>query len=181
MSDSARIHNLEALKDARHALAEFREQVSASLASVDADIQKVAQWLKVERPTHWKLELRRRQEEVQKARAEIMRKRTVAAPEPAGVSLEERRLERSRLRLEEAKRKLDKVRRWVPVWEREAMLYKSSTRSLTQALHADIPRAMAALAKMMESLEQYADVPPPQEPLPEDPLPERGPEQERPQ
>jgi hypothetical protein len=61
------------------------------------------------------------------------------------------------------------------------MLYKSSTRSLTQALHADIPRAMAALAKMMESLEQYADVPPPQEPLPEDPLPERGPEQERPQ
>jgi hypothetical protein len=170
MADSARIHDFEALKEARAALADFAEQVSTALASVDADIERVAHWLKVDRPTYWKLEARRREEEIERAKGEIMRKRIIAAPDPASVSLEERRLARAKARVEEARRKLDKVRRWMPVWEREAMLYKTSTRSLTEALHADIPRALAILSRMMETLDHYAALAPPAgdpEPAPE--------------
>jgi hypothetical protein len=161
MADSARIHDVEALKRARAALADFADQVGAALASVDSDIQRVSQWLNVERPTHWKLEVRRRMESVERGKAEIMRKKIIAAPEPASVVLEERRLERARQRVENAQRRLDSVRRWAPVWEREAMMYKGSSRALTEALHADIPRGLAILSRMMESLEAYAAVAPP--------------------
>jgi CBS-domain-containing membrane protein len=169
MGKSARIHNFDALKDARAALATFAQEVGASLASVDADIQRVSQWLSVDRTTHWKLELRRRQEAMQRIKAEIMRKRIVASPDPASVSLEERRLDRARERLEEARRKIEKVQRWVPVWQREAMLYKSSTRSLSDALHGDIPRALAVLAGMMQTLDEYTGLAP--EPAEQQPHP----------
>jgi hypothetical protein len=161
MADSARIHDVEALKRARAALADFAEATGMALASVDSDIQRITQWLNVDRPTHWKLEMRRRSEEVERGKAEIMRKKIIAAPEPASIVLEERRLERAQRRMEDARRRLESVRRWAPVWEREAMMYKGSTRGLSEALHADIPRGLAILSRMMESLEAYAAIAPP--------------------
>jgi hypothetical protein len=161
MADSARVHDSEALKLARSALSQFAEQVSGALASVDADIERVSQWLRVDRQTHWKLEVRRRVEAVERGKAEIMRKRIIAAPDPASVALEERQLDRARQRLDDARLKLDRVQRWVPTWEREAMLYKTSTRQLSEYLNADVPRALAILSRMMESLEAYTAVAPP--------------------
>lgn len=165
MTESARIYDIEALKAARAALAVFAEEASAALASVDADIQRVSQWLNSDRPNHWKMELRHRQNKVESIKGEIMRKRIIAAPDPASVVLEERRLQRAAERVEEARRRLECTKRWAPVWDREAMMYKGSTRSLTEALHSDIPRGMAILARMMETMEEYESiVPPPGEP-----------------
>lgn len=171
MGESARIHDVESLKAARHALAEFAESAAAALATIDVEVQRISHWLNVERPTHWKLELRRREEAVERGKAEIMRKRIIAAPDPASVVLEERRLDRARERLEEARRRMEHVRRWAPIWDREAMLYKGSTRGLAVTLQADIPRALAVLGAMMESLEGYADVAPPPSP-PDVPAPD---------
>lgn len=161
MGESARIHDVETLKLARAALSQFGEEIRTSLASIDSDIQRMSQWLSADRPNHWKLEIRHRETKLERIKAEIMRKRIVAAPEPASTVLEERQADRIHLRIEEARRRLAATRRWAPVWDREAMLYKSSTRGLSEALHGDIPRAIAILGKMMESLEDYAAIAPP--------------------
>jgi|KBSSwiStaDraftv2_1062776.scaffolds.fasta_scaffold509629_3 hypothetical protein len=158
----ARLYNTEALKEVKAALADFTESVGQTLASVDADINRISQWLTQDRPAYWKREVRKCEDAVAHAQTDIMRKRIIAAPEPASVVEEQKVLNRARQRLAEAQRKLDNVRRWAPVWEREALLYKTACRGLTEASHRDIPAAAARLDAMMTSLEAYLRLAAPQ-------------------
>ena len=158
----ARVYNTEALKEVKAALADFTESVAQTLASVDADINRISQWLSQDRPAYWKREVRKCEEAVAHAQADIMRKRLIAAPEPASVVEEQKILNRAKQRVTEAQRKLDNVRRWAPIWEREAMLYKTACRGLTEAAHRDVPAAAARLDAMMTSLEAYLRLAAPQ-------------------
>jgi hypothetical protein len=158
----ASIQSVEALKDAKAALAEFTDAVTQTLASVDADINRVSQWLTQDRPAYWKAVIRRREDEVAKAHAAIMRKRIIAAPEPASVVEEHKAWDKAKRRLAAAQKKLDNVRRWQPIWEREALLYKTSCRGLAEAVHRDMPGAAARLESMMKSLDEYLRILPPQ-------------------
>lgn len=161
MAESARVLSTDALKGAKAALAEFAEDVAATLAGVDSDIARVSHWISHDRLAHWKREHRRREDGAAHARSEIMRKQIIAAPEPASVVDERRAYERAKRRVEEADRKLAAVRRWAPVWEREALLYKGSCQPLAEAIHRDVPIAMARLERMLSSLEAYGRLAPP--------------------
>jgi hypothetical protein len=161
MSDAARIHSFRALTDAKAALLKFADEATAALSSMDADVQRVSGWLASDRPSHWKAEVRRREDEVNKARGEIERKRLVRAPEPASVVDERKAWERAKQRLVEAQRRAEAVREWAPRWEREAMMYKGSCQALSEAINRDIPLACARLDKMLSALETYARLAPP--------------------
>src|SRR6266851_3368471 len=112
---TARVHSLQALKDVKFAVAEFAESVGRTLTSVDADINRITQWLSQDRPAHWKTQVRLREEQVAKVQADIMRKRIIAAPEPVSIVEEQKALEKAKRRLDAAQRKLANVRRWAPV------------------------------------------------------------------
>jgi len=159
----AHVKSVSALKDVKAAVAEFIETVSSSLASVDADIQRMNQWLTHERPGHWKREVRKREEQLTLAKTAVMRKVIIAAPEPASVVEERKAVDRMQRRLDSARRKLESVRRWAPVWEREAELYKSSCNELVEAALGTLPLAKARLDRMVESLEAYSKIAPPTE------------------
>ncbi|MBL9001363.1 MAG: hypothetical protein JNK25_09535 [Phycisphaerae bacterium] len=161
MSESARIHSFRALTDAKAALIKFADEASAALASMDADVQRVSGWLASDRPAFWKAEVRRREDAVNKARGEIERKRLVRAPEPASVVEERKAWERAKERLAQAQHRAEAVRRWAPRWEREAMMYKGSCQALSEAIHRDIPLALARLDKMLAALEAYSRLAPP--------------------
>jgi hypothetical protein len=162
MSKQARIHSIETLKDVKAAVAEFCESVAQTLASVDADINRITQWLHQDRPAYWKREVRKREEDVAHAQSAIMRKRIISAPEPASIVEEQKVLNKARQRLGAAQKKLDAVRRWAPIWEREALLYKTTCRGLAETIHRDMPAAAARLESMMTSLDAYMRVAVPQ-------------------
>src|SRR5262245_43603378 len=121
MSERANVHALEALKEAKAALARFAEDAGAILATVDSDIARMGQWLTHDRPAHWKREVRKREEAVQAARQEISRKQLVQAPEPASTILERKELARCQRRVESARQKQEATRRWATVWEKESL------------------------------------------------------------
>lgn len=161
MSEAAKVNSTEALKQAKAAMVEFSDAIVTSLASVDSDINRISSWLNQDRPAYWKRQVRHCEEEVIKIKTEIMRKRIIAAPEPASVVDEEKKLDRMKIKLTQAQARLEAVKRWAPTWDREAMMYKTSTRGLLEFLHADIPRAEGRLERMLDSLEAYAKVAPP--------------------
>ena len=68
---TARVHSLQALKDVKFAVAEFAESVGRTLTSVDADINRITQWLSQDRPAHWKTQVRLREEQVATANADV--------------------------------------------------------------------------------------------------------------
>jgi hypothetical protein len=174
MAQRARVLSVEALRDVKAALAEFADAVKITLTSVDSDINRVSHWLTHDRPSHWKREVRRREDQVAAAQTDIMRKRLIAAPEPASVVEEQKALQIAKSRLHEAHKKLANVRRWAPAFEREALLYKGTCRGLSEVLHRELPRAAARLDRMVESLEAYARLAPPRGDLDSAPPPDSG-------
>lgn len=176
----ARVESLAALRDARVALLTCADRLRLALAAADAEIARVAQWLNQDRPLHWRAEIRRREDECLRARQEIQRKRLIAAPDPAAVSLEQRQVERANARLEEARRRLEHVRRWAVRFERDALTCKSACTPLHRWLDDDVSRAVARLEAMLVSLEAYLrihlPVTPPDSPAPHAASPASPPE-----
>jgi hypothetical protein len=154
----ARVQFLPVLKDVKAAMVEFADEVNQALATVDAEIGRISQWLSQERPAYWKAEIRRREGALNKAKAEVARKRLISAPEPASVALEQRAVDRAKRRLEEAQKRMDAVRRWAPVWDRQALMYKTACHGISESVHADTPRALARLERMLQSLEEYTQL-----------------------
>jgi len=166
MSESARILATEAITDARAALAQFAEAAERAMVGVDADINRVTQWLQQERPAHWKREVRARETAVLNAKTAIARKQIIAAPEPASVVDERRALQRAQRRLDEARRRQEATHRWAVSWERQSTAYKGPAHQIREFSSGRIPGAIAALTKMVESIEAYLAVAPPESPPP---------------
>jgi len=155
MAESARINSVTALRDLKLALTDFIEQINIAFASVDAEIGRMGQWLQQERPAYYKHAVRRAEDAVTRAKSDISRKQYMRAPEPVSVVEERKVLEKLKRRLEELQRKQDAVRKWGPRWEREAMMYKSTCRPLTECAQATLPRAIERLEKMAVAIEEY--------------------------
>src|SRR5688572_5466137 len=111
------------MHEARAALAEFAETVGRTLAGVDAEIYRMDDWLRRDRPAHWKRQVRAREEAVQQAKAQVSRKVVLAAPDPAKAVEERAMLKRAQRRLAEAQTRSEASRRWAMVWQKQAMEY----------------------------------------------------------
>jgi hypothetical protein len=155
MHEHADIRSLDALKHAKAALLEFKKEVESALGLTDAEVMRMGQWLSHDRPSHWRRELRAREEETLEWRKEISRKQLVAAPNPASTVEERKKMQKSQAMAERAAEKLRKSQKWANSWEKEVQTYKSSVSLLNEFLHRDIPDAVARLDKMMTSLEEY--------------------------
>jgi hypothetical protein len=171
MSGRAKVRSVKALKDARAAVLEFMTTARSALATVNDDIQRISEWLVHDRPAYWKHEIRRREDDVVRWRLEMERKRMIAAPDPASTVFEEKQLRRARERVESARRKLEAVRRWQPIWEREARNSLVMLRGLEESLDSDLPRGVALLERLIAAVEQYAAIRPARTEKAEEPPP----------
>jgi hypothetical protein len=164
MADAARILETGAMAEARAALAEFALAVDRTLSEADGEIQRMSDWLRLDRPAHWKREVRVRQEDLLRAKSELSRKMLAAAPDPARALEERRAVERAKARLEEAVRRQENSRKWAAVWEREAMAYKAPAHLLREAVTARIPAALGRIDRMMRSVDEYLRIAAPPSP-----------------
>jgi hypothetical protein len=155
---SSNVQSLDALKEAKAALARFAEDAGALLANVDADVARMGQWITHERPSHWKQQVRKREEAVQAARQEISRKIMAASPEPASTVLERKLLAKAVEKLEEAEKRRANTRRWAGTWDKESLMARGSISQLADFIRADIPQAIAKIDRMMIQLEQYLSI-----------------------
>lgn len=156
MHGPAKVISTQALLDAKAALLEFAAQAHAAYISVDADVARMGDRLHRELPAKWKAECRKRHDEVEQWKQEISRKRLIAAPEPASVVFEQKKMRHAEARLEIARRKEANTRKWAAMWDKQAQQYRGACRRLNDALASDIPKAVARLEAMLTSLEEYA-------------------------
>jgi len=180
MRQEARVNSVVALKEFRAALAKFAETASAALDEVHSDIQRTQSWLLEDRRRHWKNQVRLRQERYVQAKLALKRKgifdlalagaRTSAIDEKKALAIAERQLR-------EAERREARTRSWILQLEKELSDYRAATQGLSGAIDTDIPNARARLEKMVESLEAYVALAPPEEVRSTD---EAGPDNEAP-
>ncbi len=100
-----------------------------------------------------------RRDEVSAARANLARARAVKVADHQPACREERKaLDKAKRRLQTAQEKVEVVRRWSNTVVHELHEYKGGITQFTSWLQGDLPRAVAALSRMSDSLESYVSV-----------------------
>ena len=163
MSDYASIQSIDCLRDLRTAIARFIDSVGSALLAADAEIDRTADWLRRDRPAHWKAQLRKREEAVTRARLDLNRRRSMPTATGAKRSTvdEEKELSRRRRLLEEAEQKMLAVKRWDQQFAKGFTQYRSGVREILALVDTDLPAAMAELQRLLIALERYVALKPP--------------------
>lgn len=159
---AAKVESIEALKQFRAALCTFLEKSRASLGEADTELGRIMDWLRQDRTSHWKAEIRRRTELVTRAKLALQSKqlsKTAGGGRPSCVD-EEKALTLAIRRLEEAEQKAANTRRWLRKFDEEVFEYKGNVQGLTGALDADLPNAIAKLGRMLDALDAYTGITP---------------------
>jgi hypothetical protein len=164
MSDSARVLSVDALKDFRTDLCLFSDRAKDGLSSIQMAIQHTFDWLD-DQGSYWQREVRRWEEAVNQARAELARRKMIRIGDRSPDCTEQEDILRAALhRLDEAEDKLARTRRWQPAFRRAVDEYLGPARQLGGFLEGEQPRALALLQQKIDALEAYAQLtaPPPQ-------------------
>ena len=162
MSTQAAVHSIEALKDFRAALALYAEDTLAALSAVDMELRRVTHWLQYDRPAYWQSQIKRRREEVSSARAEVFRRKLSKSGDGSPSVVEQMELlKRAEASLRDAEARAARVKKWGPALQQAVLEYHASTRRLSDLAGGEVPRALAALGRMVDALESYLRVAPP--------------------
>lgn len=156
MAQRARVHAIEAVSGFRPALVKFAEECRAALVSAEADAGRTVSRIRADRYPYWKKQIRVRQDELQRAKTELIMKQAMREPDEARSSVEERKaVDRARRRVAEAEEKTKTCTRWMRLLEKEQTKFRSEISALKRVIDMEMPRAIAELDRMAVALEEY--------------------------
>lgn len=155
MSQFARVISIDILRDFKAALTEFAEQAGVALSEAQSDVQRTIFWLQHEQQAHWQREIKKRNEKLAQAKAELNKKQIATNDVRTSAVLERKMVTAAQNRLDEAEEKLRRVKKWSQLLEREFLLFKAQCQQVSGAVQADIPAAVVRMNKMISSLEAY--------------------------
>jgi len=165
MGGFARIDSVDTLKELRVTICGFARSADTALDETSTDIQRTLIWLRREQSTYWQGQLRTRTEQFNQAKGVLKRKKDIeTSPIGGRYSFvdEKKAFDIAKTRLEEAEHKMQNVQRWIGRLEKLELEYKSRIQGLYNILEREIPKARSDLDKMIDSLEAYAGLAPPE-------------------
>ena len=168
MSNTARVDSIDTLKTFRVALIKFGEEANTALASAEAEMQRVMGWLERDQVSFWQMQIRKRQEGLERAQEALRMKKLF--PDASGrfpTPIEEEKAVRKwKAALEEAQTKLANCKKYGRLLQREVMNYKGGVQRFSTWVQAEVPNAVARLDRMVGKLEAYVSLSAPSGSLP---------------
>ncbi len=165
MSQYASVSSIEVLKNFRASLGTFAKVASGALDETSGDIRRTSTWLRNDQYGYWKKQLQTRNGQFVQAKLALNRKevfdRAISGSASSCVD-EKKALQKAEKRLREAEHKFARVRAWSQRIEKEVSDYRTTVQGLVRAVEVDIPNSRAKLDKMIDSLEAYVALAPPE-------------------
>lgn len=156
MTPGANLHDVEALQSLHAALARFGVQAQGALDTAAGELRRAYDFLD-RKDAYWKQEVVRRQEDFNRAKADLSRQRWLHDGERVGSSEAEIAVHRARERLREAEDKVQAVRRWRRLLPEAAGEYEGKARRLAGTLEADLRVGLALLESRAAALAAYLE------------------------
>jgi hypothetical protein len=156
----ARLTRIDAVEEMYAAIDVFRNEAMAAMEGLDMELRRALDWIHHDRHDHWNTEVRRGWERITAARVELQQAKTfrrIADHEPACID-EKKALSRAQKRLETAQEKVEAVRHCARAIDHAVDEFRGARTPLANWLESDAPKALAALRRMMDNLEQYLAV-----------------------
>lgn len=156
MKPAAHVQSLEAILLFRQVLAEYQSELREAATALSLELQRAMDWIEHDRPRYWNAQFQQASERLTEARGELERCETSIRPEDRPSCLVQKKAyERAkrRLRLTEEKQRL--VRHWRIALQQEAQGFRSRLAKIRDVADTDLPRALAALDRIIAALERY--------------------------
>jgi hypothetical protein len=156
MSKSANVLSLDTLKDFKLAMITFAEDARNSLSGVDMELRRMRDWLERDQLGYWQSQIKKRQEDLMQARADL-HKRKISQQGSDAVSDAEQKeaLREATRRLRVAEEKLAQIKRLIPFLHHAIDEYHSHSQPLGDHLSGGFEKSVFTLQKMIDSLHAY--------------------------
>jgi chromosome segregation ATPase len=155
MTQAARVTSVEALERLHEALAKFGQEGQEALATAEGEARRGLEAVQ-DRLAFWQREVNRRQEEVNRARADLAHRRSLHDDRRTGAVEQEIALARAQQRLREAEEKVVVCRRWMIHLPDAVEEFEGPARQLAGLLDADLKVSLAKLQDKIDTLHAYA-------------------------
>jgi hypothetical protein len=156
MSRSANVLSTQALKDFKAVMANFAEEARNSLGGVDMELRRMRDWLERDQLGYWQAQIKKRNELVQQARADLHRRQlSQSGSETVSDADQKEALREAQKRLRVAEEKVALVKRLIPQLQHAIDEYHSHSQPLGDHLAGGFEKSMAGLEKMILALESY--------------------------
>lgn len=147
---------VECIREFRARFLLLGDSLSQAVSQGLSELGKTAEWLRGERSSYWKLELRRRRELLLRTKEEYCRAQA-RARDYHGTCLRERKaVDAAKEAVNEAEQRILNIRRWVVELERAGESILIPGRRLLGYLEGAIPAAAARLDAIAVNLERYS-------------------------
>ncbi|MBN2022859.1 MAG: hypothetical protein JW809_08685 [Pirellulales bacterium] len=159
MTRSAKLTSIDAVRELAAALRAFGEEMTGALDHLELSVRRAREWIQHDRKEYWQHEVRRGGEKVGEARADLekaLNYRGVSGQAPS-CRQERAMLEAAVRRARIAEEKIEVVRHWTHAIDHAAIELAGGQAPAVDWLQSELPRALAALARMTEALESYAE------------------------
>jgi hypothetical protein len=158
MGQTANITSFEAVEAFRAQLIVYLTKVRPLLEEISSEIIRLHQWLDSDQRRHWENQFRLRSRKLEEARAELFSARLSKLQEAS--ALHYMAVQRAERAVRETESKLSMVRKWSRDLESRASPLIKQTEQYQTFLATEMPRALAHLESVIQTLESYADTKP---------------------
>jgi hypothetical protein len=156
MSRSANVHSIQTLKDFKVAMITFGEDARNALSGVEMDLRKMRDWLERDQLGYWQMQIKRRDQEVMQARADLHRRKISQQGSDAVSDSEQKEALREAMkRLRFAEEKVALIKRLIPQLAHAIAEYHSHSQPLGDHLSGGFEKSLNILERMVLSLESY--------------------------
>ena len=168
MSESARVHSLDALKALHAALARYGPEALEALGAAEMEIRRAFDYLS-DQLKHWQRQVEKRHEDLNRARADLSHARALRKGEHSGYVEQEIAVRKAQTRMREAEEKVVVVKRWLVHLPQAVNEYEGPARRLAGMLDSDLKQGLAILTNKIDILEAYMAVSTAEPPAPAPP------------
>jgi hypothetical protein len=155
MADSAKVSSLDAIRDFKVALLSFAEDATVALSEATSDAQRSVWYITTDCKAHWQRELKKRNEKLNQAKAELFKKQMESNDTRTSAVVERKAVARWEAAVNQAEEKLRAIKRWATELERQFMMFKAGVQGISNIVAGDLPTAAARMQRMIVALEQY--------------------------
>ena len=156
MSKSANVRSIQALKDFRNAFCNFAEDARGALGAVEMEVRKFRDWLERDQMNYWRMQVKKRQDDLIDARAELHKKKLAAGKSDAVSDSEQKEnLRNATRRLRAAEEKVETIKKLIPQFHHAVAEYHSHSQPLSDHMSGGFERSLARLTAMIDALEGY--------------------------
>src|SRR4051794_36547594 len=140
----ANVRSIDAIREFKLALISFAEDARIGLSAMEMEIRQVRNWLERDQLTYWKAQVKRCHEDIAEARTELHRRQLSQINSDAVSDSDQKEaLRKAKRRLEHSEDMVERIKKWVPVFDHAMAEYHSQSQPLGDRLSGELVNSLA--------------------------------------